>query len=292
MLSCKGNPVTAASGSEQPPESAVPADGAARRVNRIDRHDAIRLTIAELDAFVGLLRVLDEADWQRPTDNNGWPVQTLVAQVTGQFQDLASFATFIRRARVSRSRYPERPWPDAYTRQHVDELGRLDPDALTALLANLVPAVARTLHGVPSAMRRLPVSKFLQGIPLPEDRLGYLYDVLVPRRTWLNRLDIAHAAGREFVPHDHDRIIVTQVVHDIERQWTGPPVTLDLTGAAGGTWALSDAPPQATVRTDAVGLLQYLAGRDPGGKVDTDDATVAALAQVPLAFDSTVSQTA
>ncbi len=69
---------------------------------------------------------------------------------------------------------------------------------------------------------------------LPDDRLGYVLDVLGLRDPWMHRVDLARATGRPLVLGAHDREIVAQVVADLGRGWDGPPVLLELAGPAGG----------------------------------------------------------
>src|SRR5215203_5276168 len=97
---------------------------------------------------------------------------------------------------------------------------------------------------------------------------------------------LARATGRPLVLGAHDRVVVAQVVADLGRAWEGPAVLLELTGPAGGRWALGDGSPVATVRADAVDYLRALSGRNdhPALEADGDHAAAAAVAAARVVF--------
>ena len=45
---------------------------------------------------------------------------------------------------------------------------------------------------------------------LPDDRLGYVLDVLGLRDLWMHRVDLARATGRPLALGDHDRVVVVR----------------------------------------------------------------------------------
>jgi hypothetical protein len=63
-------------------------------------------------------------------------------------------------------------------------------------------------------------------------------------------------------------------------------VLLELTGPAGGRWALGDGSPVATVRADAVAYLRALSGRNdhPALEADGDHAAATAGAAARVVF--------
>jgi MDMPI C-terminal domain len=63
-------------------------------------------------------------------------------------------------------------------------------------------------------------------------------------------------------------------------------VLLELTGPAGGRWALSQGAPVATVRADTVAYLRALSGRNdhPSLDVDGDQTAAAAVAAARVVF--------
>jgi uncharacterized protein (TIGR03083 family) len=241
---------------------------------------------AELEASLALLGDLDDGDWARPTDCAGWTVHDLTAHLAGQYQGLASPAVYLRRHRRAHRRYPELSRLDADNRQQIDDLGGQTGPELAAMLAAIGPKAIRARRRVPSLVRRLRAGRMYPEEKLPDDRLSYILDVLGLRDPWMHRVDVARATGRPLVLGAHDRVIVAQVIADLGQAWDGPPVLLELTGPAGGRWALGQGTPAATVRADTVDYLRALSGRDdhPDVEADGDRATAAALAAARIVF--------
>jgi hypothetical protein len=78
----------------------------------------------------------------------------------------------------------------------------------------------------------------------------------------MHRVDLARATGHPFVVSEHDREIVAQVVRELGAHWTGPPVTLELTGPAGGSWTVGSGEPAGVVHANAVDYMRAVAGRN------------------------------
>jgi uncharacterized protein (TIGR03083 family) len=235
----------------------------AARMEPLTRSRAAAVTEAELRAFQELVADLGQADWEQSTHNTGWRVRDVVAHVAGQYEELARIGTFLRRLRTGRRRYPDRIVLDAHNQVQIDELAGSSPTELVTHLGRFGPAGMRALRRMPGLARRLPSTLFFPEPPLPDKSLGYLFDVLTSRDTWMHRLDIARATGRPFAVEEHDRHIVAQVLRDLGRQWDTTAVTLDLTGPAGGRWTLGSGAPVDTIRADAIEMMLHLSGR-PG----------------------------
>jgi uncharacterized protein (TIGR03083 family) len=235
----------------------------AARIEPLTRGRAADITAAELTAFHKLVAALGQADFDQPTHNTGWRVRDVVAHVAGQYEELARIVTFLRRLRTGRRRYPDRIVLDAHNQVQIDELAGLPPAELVARLGRYGPAGMRAVRRIPGLVRRLPSTLFFPEPPLPDKTLGYLFDVLTSRDTWMHRLDIARATGRPFTVGEHDRYIVAQVLRDLGRRWGGPAVTLELTGPAGGVWTVGTGATVDTVRADTVEVMLHLSGR-PG----------------------------
>ena len=101
----------------------------------------------------------------------------------------------------------------------------------------------------------------------PEDSVDFLVRVLGIRDIWMHRIDIADAVGHMLELAEHDREVIAQVVRDVATAWTGPPVLLDLDGAAGGQWTLGADRPIATLNGDAVAFARQLSGRPARGEL-------------------------
>jgi hypothetical protein len=93
-------------------------------------------------------------------------------------------------------------------------------------------------------------------------KFGYLVDTIFTRDTWMHRLDICRATGRDMVlTASHDGRLVADVVADWARRH-GKPFVLTLTGPAGGTWQAGDA--TEALELDALDFCWTLAARTPG----------------------------
>ncbi len=84
----------------------------------------------------------------------------------------------------------------------------------------------------------------------------------------MHRVDLSRATGREMEHGEHDGHIVGDVMRDLVAAWSGPAVTLHLSGPAGGTWALGRGAAAgrgaavAEVEAGAVDYMRTLAGRN------------------------------
>ena len=111
-------------------------------------------------------------------------------------------------------------------------------------------------------MRR--VVRLRQDAPFDAERwqYGFLVDTIFTRDTWMHRLDISRATGRDMeVSAAHDGRLVANVVSDWSHRH-GQPFTLVLRGAAGGRWHAGDG--GALLELDALDFCWILAGRAPG----------------------------
>jgi hypothetical protein len=100
-------------------------------------------------------------------------------------------------------------------------------------------------------------------------RMGYLLDTILTRDPWMHRVDIARATGRDLVlTADHDGRIVADVVAEWARRH-GRPVTLILTGAAGGEFVAGGGGERITI--DAIEFCRALSGRAPGAGLLTQE---------------------
>jgi uncharacterized cupin superfamily protein len=85
--------------------------------------------------------------------------------------------------------------------------------------------------------------------------------VILTRDTWMHRLDLARATGRDPVhTADHDGVIVADVVAEWARRH-GQPYRLELTGPAGGSWSCGTGGEEIVM--DAADFCRVLSGR-PG----------------------------
>jgi uncharacterized protein (TIGR03083 family) len=239
--------------------------------------DAAAAGLAEVDALHALLTGLSAEEWARPTASTDWTVRDTVAHLVGQHVESARPWTIPGKLRQARHRFPGLGTLDAHNALQLLEYGTRTPDELRRLLAHFGPKAVRVRRRAPGFLRRRGFARFFPEEQLPDVSFAYLFDVLSNRDTWLHRLEIARATGRPFPTDVHDRGIVAQVVRDLAQTWAGPPITLVLTGSAGGRWELGTGEPVATVRTETLDYLWHLSGRGGSPTLDGDgDAAVAA----------------
>jgi uncharacterized protein (TIGR03083 family) len=231
------------------------------RIAPLSRRRAAEVADAELVAFQQVVSGLDDSSWQRPTDSAGWSVRDVVAHVAGQYEELARLGTFLRRLRAAKRRYPDRIALDGHNQVQIDELADRSPAELTAHLARYGPKGLAATRRMPGFVRRMPSTVFFPEPPLPDRRLGYLFDVLTPRDTWMHRIELVRATGQQWRPYPHDADIVAQVVRDLDQGWRYPALHLTLTGPAGGTWTIGTGTAVNESTVDAIAAMLHLSGR-------------------------------
>ena len=229
-------------------------------VPRISHREAMVLAEAEFGRMTGLLRQLRGGEWQRRTICPLWDVQSMVAHVLGMAEAQASFRQFAHDYRSAAKRNGGL-MIDAMTAAQVRERATLTPAQLTDRLAAAAPRAVRARRRVP-ALARWAV-RMKQDPPFDQERwqFGYLVDSVFTRDTWMHRLDIARATGREMVlTPEHDGRMIADVVAEWARRH-GQPFSLALSGPAGGQWRAGDGGDQ--IELDALDFCQALAGRIP-----------------------------
>lgn len=248
-------------------------------------HDRADIAAAEGIALALLLRQLDGADWDRITDCPEWTVRDMTAHLVGQAEGVRRPWVALRRMRTGARRHPDRIGLDAYTRQQIDDHRGESGPRLVETFADGWPRAVAAMRRTPGLLRRVSLDPGIPGEP--RMRIGYLYDSILPRDLWMHRVDISRATDRALVPQEHDAAIVGDVLADLVRAWTGPPVRLELTGPAGGAWSLGAGAPAATVTADPVDYLRTLAGRQPApalSLVAGDPAALPALVAARVVF--------
>jgi uncharacterized protein (TIGR03083 family) len=224
-------------------------------------HDeALRLASAEYALFVAQLRGLAPADWARPTDCPAWDVRLLAAHVLGMAEMVASVRSFVRQnALAARAG----GGVDGLTALQVRERADLSPEELLTRLTAVAPRAVRGRHRLSRAIGRVPLpGAQVVGERAERWRFGFLFDVVLTRDTWMHRVDVARATGREpELTAAHDGVIVADVV----KEWAerhGRPYRLRLTGTAGGEWSAGADGEQ--IEVDAVEFCRVLSGRGSG----------------------------
>lgn len=232
-----------------------------RQLPALSRAEASSLATMEYARFLDLVTVLEPADWARPTDCPSWDVQAMVAHVLGAMEGNASLREFIHQARAGKRRSHGRPLVDGINDVQVAERRDLAPDELLRRLSVAAPRAVRGRSRPPAPLRRLRMKVEINGV-VEMWSVGYLHDTIYTRDTWMHRIDIARATGRPLeLTAEHDG----RIVADVAREWLrrhGQPVTLELTGPAGGTFRQGADGEHVTL--DAVEFCRKLSGRGQG----------------------------
>jgi uncharacterized protein (TIGR03083 family) len=233
--------------------------------------EADRLARAAYAALLEDLARLSADDWRRPTECEGWTVRDMVAHLVGAAEGHASMPVFVRqyawgmrhRAAFGGSGL------DAMNERQIDDQRALSDEALLRRLRDLVP---RAVAG------RSRLARFLGRAPVGIDQAGSWYDgmptrttmaelcaVVLTRDVWAHRLDLCRAVRRTA---SLDPQVDGRIVADIAADWAarhGRPVTLSLTGDAGGVFRTGSGGPELTL--DALDFARLMAGRRPEGDV-------------------------
>jgi uncharacterized protein (TIGR03083 family) len=229
----------------------------------IERPTTMRLAQTEYQRVTDAVDALQAEDWTRPTDCTNWNVRQLVAHIVGQTNLFSTPLEVARQVRAARARQqPGQPDVDALTAFQVEERQHLSPDELRAELHRVGPRGAKGRRRIPGFLRRrrMPGTEVFNGVPEAWS-LGYATDVILTRDSWMHRLDLARATGRDPVlTADHDGVIVADIVTEWGRRH-GQPYRLELTGPAGGRWSSGTGGDEIVM--DAADFCRIVSGR-PG----------------------------
>ncbi|MBV9280803.1 MAG: maleylpyruvate isomerase family mycothiol-dependent enzyme [Chloroflexi bacterium] len=234
----------------------------AAEIPGLSHREATEMAATETERFLTLVASLAPEEWGRPTACVAWNVRQVVAHVAGEAAAYARFSEFRRQG----SGKVQRPYReaglsklDAMNQIQVDDRASASPTDLMAELQEVGPRFLATRRRIPAVVRavRLPL-----GLAFPLGRtwvpIGYLTDVILTRDTWMHRLDVARATGREMVlTPQHDARMTALVVRDLAaslpERVNGATVVVELRGAAGGAWRIGrDEQTSAVLTMDAL----------------------------------------
>jgi uncharacterized protein (TIGR03083 family) len=232
---------------------------------RIDHAEAMDLTVVEHDRFYTVLDQLEDDDWGRSTDCPGWDVRAVAVHVLAAAEAQASPKEFLRQVREGRKLgYPR--WRDRANAAQLQARRNVKTSDLTDLWAS---ASYRALHArqrMPALLRALPLLPLgeIDGVKLGWKPVGYLYGIGFTRCTWMHRVDLSRATGRELqASPEHDG----RIIADLVAEWATThrePFTLRLSGPAGGKFVRDANDPGEVVELDAVEFARVLSGRAEG----------------------------
>lgn len=231
-------------------------------IRPIEHDEAMILAETEYHRFTDLIESFGDADWPIATVCDGWDVKAMVAHVLGAAESCASkreaASQWRRGVPLARSRDLGHPVHGVNEVQVRDRAG-LSPSELLERWKAVVPGAVRGRNRIPRPMRHLPI-KFPP--PLGRRTLGYLMDAVYTRDTWMHRIDIARATGREPVlTAEHDGRLIADMVSD----WAatnGHDFELELDGPAGGSFVQGSN--GESLRIDAVEWIWIVSGRGEG----------------------------
>lgn len=228
---------------------------------RLERPESTTLAVEETARMAVLLRSLDEDDWSTPTDCPAWDVRAIAGHVLGMTETFSSLRRFARDMRAGGKAAGDGPFIDGLTAAQVRDHAGLRREELIERLAETGPRQARW-RASRRLMRHIPIKQEMPDGSTETWRAGYLFDIILTRDTWMHRVDIARATGRELVlSPEHDGRLIGDVVAEWARRH-GRPFTLHLEGPAGGTYAADGGGEEITI--DAVEFCRTLTGRAPG----------------------------
>lgn len=230
-------------------------------VRPLQRPESKAMAAAETARMVDMLRSLDETDWARQTDCPAWDVRAIAAHVVGMTETFSSIRRFAADMRAGAKAAGHGPFIDGLTAVQVRDRADLRREELVERLADAGPRQA-AWRASRRLMRRIPLKQDLPDGSTETWKAGYLFDVILTRDTWMHRVDISRATGRELVlTADHDGRLIADVVAEWARRH-GRPFTLHLEGPGGGTYASGSGGEELTI--DAVEFCRTLSGRAAG----------------------------
>lgn len=232
------------------------------RAPALDRDAAAQLAATEYERFARLLGALEPEEWRRATDCPGWDVRAVAGHVLGMARMVTSLRSLLRqnaRATLAGGGI------DALTGLQVREQGGLSPAEVVEQTAAVGRAAVRGRCRLARGLGRLPLpERQVVGDERERWSFAFLFDVVLTRDTWMHRVDVCRATGREpELNAEHDAVLVADVVDE----WAdrhGRPYRLRLTGPAGGSWSRGEPPAGDDLALDAVEFCRLLSGRGAG----------------------------
>lgn len=225
--------------------------------------EAMNLQRAELARTVALLESLSPDGWGAQTECPAWDVRRMYLHVLGACEAAASMKEQVHQMRAAKRHQKAEggPLEAGLSAVQVRERESLSPTALVERLTAIAPRTVKRRSSIPGFVRNR-VSMKVDGPVVERWKLGYLVDTIYLRDLWLHRVDTCRATGRPLeLSAEHDGRIVADVVEEWARRH-GQPYTLELTGAAGGSFAAGDGRERLTL--DAVEFCRTLGGRVAG----------------------------
>jgi uncharacterized protein (TIGR03083 family) len=230
-------------------------------IGPITRPEARTLAEDETAAMVALLGDLTPEEWARRTDCPAWDVRAMAGHVLGMTEGFTGLRRMAGMFRAGGKLAGDGPMIDGVTAYQVMMNEHLTTGELVARMAAAAPRQARW-RTERTLVRRMPMKEKFPDGTVEKWTMGYVFEVILTRDTWMHRVDVAQATGRTLdLTPEHDGRIVGDVVAEWAKRH-GRPFTLELTGPAGGSYTGGSGGVELTC--DAVEFCRTLAGRVPG----------------------------
>jgi uncharacterized protein (TIGR03083 family) len=222
--------------------------------------EAYRLLQIELERLLALVETLDPDDWSQPTACTEWNVRSMLAHQAGGYASGTGYMEMLRQysKRPKTGQLPE----DAVNEFQLQERADRSPAELIAELRRVGPVAIRKWAYQFRLFKLISIPHPVSG-KLP---MRHLMWVIHSRDTWMHRLDICRATGREFEQtRDHDgriaELVMLDVADTLKRKLDVPALIFALTGLAGGTWKIGSGEPVATIAMDVLEFNIFASGR-------------------------------
>ncbi|MBA3908106.1 MAG: maleylpyruvate isomerase family mycothiol-dependent enzyme [Pseudonocardiales bacterium] len=220
------------------------------------------LAAAETENMVAMLRSLTGQDWAQPTDCPDWDVRAVAGHVLGMVEGFTGTWRMASMLRAGAKFQADGPLIDGVTAMQVATNARLSTSDVIDRMATGGPRQARWRCNRPLLRRVSMKQPYPDANTIESWSMGYLFEQILTRDTWMHRVDVSRATGRtlELTP-EHDGRIIADVVAEWARRH-GKPFTLRLTGPAGGTYTGGTGGEELSC--DAIEFCRILSGRGTG----------------------------
>lgn len=228
------------------------------------RPNSVTLAATESARMVAMLRALEPHQWSRPTDCPAWDVRAMAGHVLGMIDTFSSLPRFARTMIAGGRAAGDGLFIDGLTAVQVRDNAALRVTELLDRMEAGGPRQARW-RGSRRLMRAIPLKQPLHPGEAAETwHLGFLFDTILTRDTWMHRVDVARATGRPLeLTADHDGRIVADVVAEWARRHHRS-FRLHLTGDAGGRYTHAAGGDPEDLTLDAVEFCRIVSRRAPG----------------------------
>jgi uncharacterized protein (TIGR03083 family) len=234
----------------------------------LQRPETTTLAEHEHARMADLLASLSDDDWRKPTDCPAWDVRALAGHAYGMTETFSALPKFARDMIAGTRAAGDRPQVDGMTEVQVSRYAPLTTGELVARLRTSGPAQARW-RSRRRVMRHIPLKVDRRDGTKEKWKLSFIVDIILTRDSWMHRVDIARATGKEMaLTPAHDGRLVADVVAEWARRH-GQPFSLELTGPAGGVFKNGEGGEHITI--DAVEFCRILSGRAPASGLLTEE---------------------